>query len=392
MEQPLNIDAEKCTGCGKCIVACPFAALALKDGIAVVEPELCCLCGACVKCCPFSAIEIEETQTGSAEGLDQFSGVWIFTEQKEENLHDSAFELLAAGRRLADDRGCKLAAVVLGDGVEGCATPLIAAGADRVYIADDPLLREYEPSLYATALAQLIECYKPEIVLAAATAVGRGFFAKTAVKCCTGLTADCTGLSIDPESGNLVQTRPAFGGNIMARIVTPNHRPQMATVRPHVFKRDSADFNRSGEVQLESVNLNPSLTHILKSICGGEGVNLSEADIIVAGGRGVKNRSNFDLLFQLAEKLGGVVAASRACVDAGWISVAHQVGQTGKTVSPRVYLAFGISGAIQHLEGMRSSDKIIAVNSDPHAPIFDYADIAIVGDLFEVIPLLLKEL
>ena len=392
MKLPLTIDPQICTGCGGCIASCPFGALFINGGVAVVEPELCCLCGACVKTCPFSAIELAEKQVVPVVDLKHFNGVWVFAEQKEGVLHDSAFELLAVGRKLADDRGCDLAAVVLGHGVGECPVSLIAAGADRVYLADDPMLKEYESSLYADALAQLIERYKPEIVLAAATAVGRGFFAKTAVKSRTGLTADCTALSIDPENGNLIQTRPAFGGNIMARIVTPNHRPQMATVRPHVFKRGPADPLHSGEVLVESVKFNPPLTHILKSIRGSEGVNLAEADIIVAGGRGLKSRSNFDMLFQLADKLGGVVGASRACVDAGWIPAAHQVGQTGKTVSPRIYLAFGISGAIQHLVGMRSSDRIIAVNCDPHAPIFDAADIAITGDLFEILPSLIAAL
>ena len=389
MKHPLTINPQKCTGCSGCITACPFGALRMEDGLAVNEPELCCLCGACVKTCPFSAISLEEQEQEASVGLSEFQGVWVFAEQKDGTLHESAFELVAKGRVLADKMGEVLAAVVLGHGIAECSALLVAAGADRVILVDNPLLGVYEASVYADALAQLIELYNPEVVLAAATAVGRGFFAKTAVRAKTGLTADCTALSIDPENGNLIQTRPAFGGNIMARIITPNHRPQMATVRPHVFKRGPVDPQRNGEILTESVNLTPPLTHILKSIRGSEGVNLAEADIIVAGGRGLKNRSNFDMLFQLADKLGGMVAASRACVDASWIPAAHQVGQTGKTVSPKIYLAFGISGAIQHLEGMRSADKIIAVNSDPHAPIFNAADISIIGDLFEILPSLI---
>ncbi len=364
----------------------------MKGGIAVVDPELCCACGACVETCMFSAISLAEQTKEPASDLSEFQGVWVFAEQSCGVLHDSSFELLAAGRNLADARGCYLAAVVMGRGIAENPALLIAAGADRVYCIDDPLLQEYEASLFADALAQLIERYRPEIVLAAATAVGRGFFAKTAVRAKTGLTADCTSLSIDPENGNLIQTRPAFGGNIMARIVTPYHRPQMATVRPNVFQRGRIDPGRNGEVLIESVSLAPPFTRILQSISGGEGVGLVESDIIVAGGRGLKGRANFDLLFQLAEKLDGVVGASRACVDAGWISAAHQVGQTGKTVAPKVYLAFGISGAVQHLVGMRSSTQIIAVNSDPHAPIFNIADVAVVGDLFEIIPGLVQAL
>ncbi len=229
-------------------------------------------------------------------------------------------------------------------------------------------------------------------MLAAATAVGRGFFAKTAIKAHTGLTADCTALSIDQESGLLEQTRPAFGGSIMAKIITPNHRPQMATVRPHVFKRSAPDSKRTGETLIETLRLAAPATRIVQSLRSVNDINISEAEIIVAGGRGLKKASNFDLLYRLADKLGGVVGASRACVDAGWISAAHQVGQTGKTVCPEIYLAFGISGAVQHLEGMRSSDSIIAVNSDPNAPIFDMADLGITGDLFEILPLLLDAL
>lgn len=392
MKQPLNINPQKCTGCGKCIAACPFGALRIEGGFAVVEPELCCACGACVKSCPFHAISLDDEPVAAAATLADYSGVWVFAEQSDGCLHQSAFELLAAGRGLADDRDCLLSAVVLGQGIAECALPLIASGADRVILADDPLLEEYEASVYSDALAQLIERYKPEVVLAAATAVGRGFFAKTAVKARTGLTADCTALSIEPQSGLLVQTRPAFGGNIMARIITPNHRPQMATVRPGVFRKTVAAPERSGEIIQEILDLAAPATRVIKSIRDRGGVNLAEADIIVAGGRGLKKRETFDLLFQLADKIGGVVGASRACVDAGWISAAHQVGQTGRTVSPALYLAFGISGAIQHLEGMRSSDKIIAVNNDPHAPIFNIADISINGDLFEIIPRLIQML
>jgi electron transfer flavoprotein alpha subunit/NAD-dependent dihydropyrimidine dehydrogenase PreA subunit len=392
MTQPLNINPQKCTGCGGCIAVCPFAALSLKGDVAVVDPELCCHCGACVKSCPFSAISLDEEPQLSVADLQDYSGVWVFAEQHDGELHESAFELLAVGRRLADIRGCLLSAIVLGQGIAECAVALSAAGADQIILADEPSLRAYESSVYADALAQLIHRYNPEIVLAAATAVGRGFFAKTAVKAQTGLTADCTVLSIDPECGLLQQTRPAFGGNIMAEIITPNHRPQMATVRPHVFKRGQAEPGRIAKVLVETLKIASPATRIIKSIHDQSSVNLAEVDIIVAGGRGLKKSDNFKLLFQLANKLGGVVAASRACVDAGWISAAHQVGQTGKTVSPKVYLAFGISGAVQHLEGMRSSDKIIAVNSDPNAPIFDVADLSITGDLFEIIPGLIAAL
>ena len=212
MKHPLNINPEKCTGCGQCIDSCPFGALTMSGNVAEVEPELCCLCGACVKTCPFSAITITEVCDDVSRDLNEYRNVWIFAEQKEGVLHDSAFELLNVGRQLAEARDCKLHAVVLGSSIDGCTQPLIAAGADCIHLVDRPELEVYESSQYSDALAQLIERYKPEVVLAAATAIGRSFYARTAAKVHAGLTADCTSLSIDPENGNLVQTRPAFGG------------------------------------------------------------------------------------------------------------------------------------------------------------------------------------
>jgi len=230
------------------------------------------------------------------------------------------------------------------------------------------------------------------VVLAGATAIGRAFIAKVAVRSYTGLTADCTALSIDRETNLLHQTRPAFGGNIMATIMTPNHRPQMATVRPHVFRMNPPDPSRKGEVLLEALELAAANSRVIRSIPAADSIHLAEADVIIAGGRGLKKAENLELLKRLATLLGGVVGVSRACVDAGWISAAHQVGQTGRTVSPKAYLAFGISGAIQHLEGMRGAETIIAVNNDPNAPIFDVADLGIVGDLLEILPALIQAL
>jgi len=291
---------------------------------------------------------------------------------------------------LANDRGCELAAVVLGHNIADSASCLIAAGADKVYVVDQPELAEYEAGVYTDALNQLVAKYKPEVVLAGATALGRAFFAKVAVRARTGLTADCTALSIDKETHLLHQTRPAFGGNIMATIMTPNHRPQMATVRPKVFKMSTPDPKRKGATLMEALKLVAARTKIVTSERSTSNVNIADAEIIVAGGRGLKKAENLEQLRKLADLLGGVVGVSRACVDAGWISASHQVGQTGKTVSPKIYLAFGISGAIQHLEGMRSSGTIIAVNNDPNAPIFGVADLGIVGDLFEILPMLIE--
>lgn len=388
-DTPIIIDKEKCRGCKKCITACPFDALYMEGKLAVLRPEECRVCNACVKACPFFAITAAPETGVKAANLADFKGVWVFAEQHHGKVQEVAYELLSTGRRLANDRGCELAAVVLGHNIADSASYLIAAGADKVYIVDQPGLAEYEANVYTDALNQLIAKYKPEVILAGATAVGRAFFAKVAVRSRTGLTADCTALSIDKESHLLHQTRPAFGGNIMATIMTPNHRPQMATVRPKVFKMSTPDPKRKGATLLEALKLVSASTKIVKAERNTSHVNIAEAEIIVAGGRGLKKAENLELLKKLADLLGGVVGVSRACVDAGWISAAHQVGQTGKTVCPKIYLAFGISGAIQHLEGMRASDTIIAVNNDPNAPIFGIADLGIVGDLFEVLPMLI---
>jgi electron transfer flavoprotein alpha subunit len=391
-DTPIIIDSAKCKGCKKCITACPFDALYMEGKLAVLRPEECRACNACVKACPFFAITTAPETGTKAANLSDFKGIWVFAEQHHGKVQEVAYELLSTGRRLANDRGCELAAVVLGHNITDSASHLIAGGADKVYIVDQPELAEYEANVYTDALNQLIAKYKPEVILAGATAVGRAFFAKVAVRSRTGLTADCTALSVDKESHLLHQTRPAFGGNIMATIMTPNHRPQMATVRPKVFKMSTPDPKRTGATLLEALKLVAPSTKIIKAERNASSVNIAEAEIIVAGGRGLKKAENLEQLKKLAGLLGGVVGVSRACVDAGWISASHQVGQTGKTVCPKIYLAFGISGAIQHLEGMRSADTIIAVNSDPNAPIFGVADLGIVGDLFEIVPLLIEAL
>lgn len=411
MSAPIFIDPKLCKGCGKCVKGCGFGALKMKDApgankpgkLAEVDASACKACGACVKGCPFKAISEVKQKIYGTENLEQYKHIWVFAEQNEGRVAEVAFELLAKGAELKAQRGkgTQLCAVLLGSQLPKAAEDgLIAAGADIVYKVDDPALATYEANVYVDAVAQLIVKHKPEVVLAGATAVGRAFFARVAVKVRTGLTADCTMLKVEETKNKdtgalqmlLHQTRPAFGGNIMATIMTPNHRPQMATVRPKVFKKAPPDPKRKGQVLADALKLIAPQTQLVKITRALDAVEIAAHDILVAGGRGLKKEENFKQLFRLAELLGGEVACSRACVDAGWCPATRQVGQTGKTVAPKLYLCFGISGTIQHLEGIRGADTIIAVNSDPNAPIFGVADLGIVGDLFEVLPALIKEL
>lgn len=362
--------------------------------------EGCTYCSACVSACPFGAIEMKIDKK-AAVNLDDYRGVMVFAE-KEDNgdkepptLSSVAQELLTKGRELADKLDTKLSAVLLGEQIDDLAQECIAYGADTVYKADSPVVRHYRNDSYAKLLSESIVKYKPEIVLIGATSVGRALAARVAVRVHTGLTADCTSLDVDVEKRELQQTRPAFGGNIMATILCPSHRPQMATVRPKVMKKGKPDTSRKGEIVDLDINITEEdvrtkIKEIVKIT--SENVNLAEAEIIVSGGRGLHKPENFSLIRELADLIGGAVGASRATVDAGWIEHYHQVGQTGKTVSPKLYIACGISGAIQHLAGMQTSDIIVAINTDPDAPIFKVATYGIVGDLFEVVPAMIKEI
>jgi len=384
---------EKCTGCGICVEQCPFGAIEIVDETAVIL-DACTLCGACVEVCEFAALEMEEGKpVAPAVDLSVYRGVWVFAEQRKGKISTVVLELLNEGRKLADRLDTHLSAVLLGHEISNRASWLIAHGADRVYVFDDPILADFNGDAYATVLADLIEKEKPEIVLTGATAIGRSFIPRVAARIGTGLTADCTGLDVDPEKRELLQTRPAFGGNILATILCPNHRPQMATVRHKVFKPAPEEAGRKGEVI--PVVLNGTVAglqgEVLKTVEEIEDtVNITEADIIVSGGRGVGSKENFAVIEGLAKVLGGAVGACRGAVDAEWISYSHQVGQTGKTVCPKLYIACGISGAVQHLAGMQSSDVIVAINKDPEAPIFQAATYGIVGDLFEIVPMMTR--
>ncbi|MCX7903235.1 MAG: electron transfer flavoprotein subunit alpha/FixB family protein [Caloramator sp.] len=306
-----------------------------------------------------------------------------------------ALELLGKGRELSEKLGVKLTAVLVGYEVEKLANTLIKHGADEVIVLENILLKNYTTDGYTKAIEKIAIERKPEIILIGATNIGRDLGPRLAARLKTGLTADCTGLDIDENTKNLLMTRPAFGGNLMATIECPNHRPQMATVRPGVFPLPCADDRREGKVEridikIKEEEIRTVVEKIVKSL--DEKIDITEAKVIVSGGRGIGNKEGFEMLKELAHLLGGVVGASRAAVDAGWIGKDHQVGQTGKTVRPKLYIACGISGAIQHLAGMQESEYIIAINKDENAPIMSIADLAIVGDVYKVIPELINEI
>ena len=389
----LIIDTEACTGCGACVDVCPFGALEIIEGVAVVN-ENCTACGACISVCPVEALSLPEAEEKPVtEDLESYQGVWVWVEQFQGKAASISWEMMGQGRRLADELGTTLTACVLGEKMDQVAHEAIAYGADRVFVADDPTLRVYRTEPYAHILVELVHQYKPEIFLLGASSRGRDLAGAVATLLYTGLTADCTGLEIDPETRLLLQTRPAYGGNIMATILTPNHRPQMATVRHRVFEVPEPDFERQGQIVSVPVVLSEDeiASKVVDFIVEEGEVNIADAKIIVAGGRGVGGPEGFEPLRELAQVLGGAVGASRAAVDAGWIPYAHQVGQTGRTVRPDLYIACGISGAIQHRAGMSTSRVIVAINKDPDAPIFDIATYGVVGDLFQIVPALTEQ-
>ncbi len=390
----IRIIAAKCTGCGLCLKACPVDAIRLEGKKAVIDFDKCNLCKACLESCKFDAIEVKEQERKEKDFFGH-KGVWVFAENSQEGVAPVVFELLNKARQLADDLDTEVAAVLLGNNLGGEAEELIRRGADKVYLVESKELSHYISENYTAKIVELIKKYKPEIFLAGATTTGRSLVSRIAVNCYTGLTADCTGLEIDKNRKILIQTRPAFGGNIMAQIISPNFRPQMATVRHKVMPEAKPDASRKGEIikePFDSKNIDKRIKFLDFIKEDTATVNLAEADIIVSGGRGLGSPENFKIIEDLAKRLDAAIGSSRACVDAGWIPYSHQVGQTGRTVCPKIYIACGISGQIQHLVGMQSSDLIIAINKDPEAPIFKVADFGIVGDLFKVIPLLAKKL
>lgn len=420
-----KIKPGKCIVCGaRCQSACPEDAIQMTDsGEPVVAAEKCIGCKKCVKACPADAFEMyftpeqlaalaklaerkrkngtvvaqEAGGVGSppaARAPREHMGVWVFVEQTEGKAAGVSWELLHVGAQLAKDLGVELCSVVIGDNVEALCQESFSYGAAKAYLVDDPVFRYYRTEPYYRTLCDLVEKYKPEVVLVGATGLGRDLAGAVATLLRTGLTADCTGLAIDDE-GLLVQRRPAFGGNIMASIMTERTRPQMATVRPRVMALPEQDSSRQGTIVRVPVLFREEdfCTKVLEIIHDSHnGVDVALVEVIVSGGRGMGGKENFQILHDLADELGGVVACSRGAVEAGWMPVERQVGQTGKTVKPKLYIACGIKGAIQHLVGMQGSDIIIGINQDRQAPIFEVATYGVVGDVFEVVPALTKQI
>lgn len=389
------VHEEKCKGCKLCVAACPYAAINIQENKAVLNAG-CTNCGACIDSCEFDAIAFEGSQERICMDVAPFKGIYVFIEQGNQTASKVSLELLGKAWGLANEfsrlgKNQLVTAIVIGYELGNIADELIHYGADHVIIVKDEPFRMYRTDIYTKAIVQIVREKKPEILLFGATPQGRDLAPRVANRLRTGLTADCTALEICKEEGILLQTRPAFGGNIMATIVCPDNRPQIATVRPGVMKKYPRDPEKTGTKEVMTVDLDEKdfIIRILDIIASTKKhVRLEDAKIIVAGGHGVNSPQGFKILEALAAELGAEVGASRAAVDAGWIGQDHQIGQTGKTVHPDLYIACGISGSIQHLAGMSRSKYVISINTDRKAPIVSASDVTFIGDLFRVVPML----
>lgn len=396
---PIVIHEEECEGCELCIASCPYDAIRVEDKKAFLTDE-CTGCGACIDSCEFDAIAFEGPQERIRMDIALFKGIYIFIEQDRETISNVSLELLGKAHKLADEflklgRKQTVTAILIGCELGNIPDQLIHHGADHVIVVKDEPFKVYRTDIYTKAVVHIVKEKRPEILLFGATPQGRDLAPRVANRLQTGLTADCTALEICKEEGILLQTRPALGGNIMATIICPDNRPQMATVRPGVMKRFPYDPGRTGiteelTIELDEKDFVARILDIIESTT--RHVNLEDAKIIVSGGRGVKDPQGFKILEELAAELGAEVGASRAAVEAGWIEYDHQIGQTGKTVRPDLYIACGISGSIQHLAGIARSKYIISINMDKNAPIADISDVTFIGDLFQVVPMLTKKI
>ena len=418
MPNSITINPVRCIGCTSCVPVCPVNCISMEDRkkeenvrwkkLAVIDENKCVFCNACVEVCDklgeksknkdwFHAITMVKEKVEGTTTVDTalYKNVWCYAEMRHGQLVPTIYELLNVGRQLAKDLNEELCAILMGSGVTKLAQELIDHGADKVYVFDDPALEQFVDETYANALVELIRQEKPNKFLLPASTIGRSFGSRVAVKAHTGITADATEVSIDPKTRMLHATRPSFGGNLMATILCEKLRPEMATIRPMAFARAAKQEGRKGQiipVKVDASKWKRTERFVRFEPEKDQTQDITQAEIIVSGGRGVGGEKGFEPITALAKALGGAVGASRAAVDAGWIPYRHQVGLTGRTVKPKLYIACGISGQIQHLAGMSSSDVIVAINRDPEAPLMKMATVAVEGDLFELIPAVLNEL
>ena len=393
------VHEEKCTGCEDCVSACAYEAISI-EGKAPVLSDECTQCGACIDACASGAVVFEDSQGRICVDVARFKGIHVFIEHDNRTASKVSLELLGKAREMANASGRQgkdqmVTAILIGFGVGDIADELICCGADNVVVVDDESFKMYRTDIFTKAVVQIVRGKKPEILLFGATSQGRDLAPRIANRLRTGLTADCMALEICKDSGLLLQIKPTFGGSMMATIVCPDHRPQMATVRPGVMKKTVRDPERTGTKEAITIDLSEKDFMIrIRDIIAStrKHVDLEDAKVVVAGGHGMNNREGFELLEALSAELGGEVGASRSAVEAGWVGPDHQIGQTGKTVKPDLYIACGISGSIQHLAGVSQSKYIISINTDSKAPIVSASDVTFIGDLFQIVPMLTEKI